>query len=139
MFHTAQFLVSATGIAYGTIKYLLPPPDEFALINHPLQSTMMHWHILFSPSLIFMIGLMWHRHILFYLRSHQKTGRNSGLIMAVTFIPMVISGYALQVSVHEGMKNLFIWMHISMSCFWFFSYIVHIYIQFSGRKSLKSI
>lgn len=89
-------VVTATGVTYGWMKYLLEPADEFAIVNHPLQPWVLKLHIVSAPFLIFAIGMITMRHIWPHFKSGWKRGRRSGIGSALFATPMVVSGYLLQ-------------------------------------------
>ena len=88
--------VTATGVAYAWMKYLLHPLDSFAVINHPLQPLVLKLHIVSAPFLVFGIGMIALRHIWPHFRAGLRKGRRSGVSSMLILIPMIATGYALQ-------------------------------------------
>ena len=123
--HLANLLVGGTGVAYGILAYALEPADEFAIINHPLQPTLRHAHILLAPALVFAIGWIWQAHVWARIRKGYRPHRWSGLTLAATLAPMVISGYAIQVAEQEFWRSLWVWTHGLSSSLWLLFAAVH--------------
>lgn len=98
----SSLLVTVTGILYLGMKYLLPVPEGFSIIRHPLQPLVLKLHIITAPLLLFAIGAVAVRHIWRHLVSGTGQGRFSGWSAALTAIPMVFTGYLLQVFSSEG-------------------------------------
>jgi hypothetical protein len=123
--HSASALVGATGLVYGWMLYFGEPVDEFALVNHPQQPTLHNLHILFAPLLVFACGLLWRSHIWARIRAGFQSKRRSGIALAVLLVPMVSSGYLLQVSDEPATERLWVWTHGLSSCAWILIYIWH--------------
>ncbi|MFT4541915.1 MAG: hypothetical protein ACI841_000190 [Planctomycetota bacterium] len=125
LLHIATVAIGVTGLAYGWMKYFVEPADEFSIIGHPWQPHMQHWHILLAPLLIFGCGLIWKSHIWFKINCGAPARRVTGIALTVLLLPMVISGYALQVSNGETMRSFWIWTHGSSSVLWLVLYLAH--------------
>ncbi len=76
--------------------------DPWALVNHPLEPWLLKIHILVAPVFVFAVGLITIRHVLMHIRARIRRGRLSGLAMVWLMIPMVGSGYLIQVVSTEG-------------------------------------
>ncbi|MFT5286373.1 MAG: hypothetical protein ACI8TQ_002541 [Planctomycetota bacterium] len=124
--HGANLLVAGTGLVYGWMLYLVTPTDDFAVVNHPLQPDFQAWHILLAPLLIFAIGYSWQMHVWARIRYDFPHKRKTGLILFALVLPMIVSGYALQVSVEETAREIWLWMHLVASGGWILAYIVHL-------------
>ena len=129
--HTATLAVGGTGLVYGWMRYALEPEDEFALVNHPLEPTLQHGHVLFAPLLVFAAGLIFKNHVWARLRSGFRPRRRSGLGLTALLFPMIVSGYLVQVAV--AWRSAWIWLHGLTSCLWIGAYVVH---QLSPRRPL---
>jgi len=129
--HTSNALVGGTGLVYGWMRYFAEPSDSFAVTNHPLQSDVHHLHILTAPLLIFACGLIWPRHVWPRVRSSFAARRPTGLALAASLLPMILSGYAVQVSVDDTWQLVWIWVHVVTSSLWILGYLVH---QLSARS-----
>ena len=97
----SSVLVTATGLVYGWMKYLLPEPSGFSIVRHPLQPLFLKLHILAAPLLLLSVGSVAVRHIWRHLIGGTRQGRASGWSAALTTIPMIVTGYFLQVLIAE--------------------------------------
>ncbi|MCA9001225.1 MAG: hypothetical protein KDB61_04825 [Planctomycetes bacterium] len=123
--HGACLLVGGSGLIYGYMRYFATPDDPFSVVNHPLQPTLQHLHILAAPLLVFACGWIWEGHVWKRIRQGNPTRRRSGWTMVLTLAPMVVSGYAVQVSVDESWRTLWIWIHGVSSCLWLLFALIH--------------
>lgn len=123
--HVSTILVAGTGAVYAVMRYLLEPADPYAVVNHPLQPTLQHLHVLTAPFLVFGAGLIWREHVWKHFRNGVRSGRRSGLWMLPTLLPMVISGYLIQTTVTEGWRTAWIAVHLVTSALWLVGYAGH--------------
>jgi len=114
----ANVLVAGTGVVYALMRYVMDSTDEWAVVNHPWQPHVQHLHILAAPLLIFVGGAFWKRHVIEKMRGNSSNGRTTGLVLAVQFVPMVLSGYLIQVSVTETWRIVWIWVHLVTAALW---------------------
>jgi undecaprenyl pyrophosphate phosphatase UppP len=114
----ANLLVGGTGLVYAVMKYLMEASDEWAVVNHPWQPHVQHLHVLAAPLLVFAGGVLWKHHVLEKMRGKGSNGRATGLALAVQFIPLVASGYLIQVSVSETWRMTWIWVHLITGGLW---------------------
>jgi hypothetical protein len=91
-------LAALTGLVYAGMKYLIRPSDPFSVVNHPWQPGLLSAHVLVAPLLLFGFGLITREHILGRYRDRRaRGGRKTGIVTALVLVPMVGSGYLLQV------------------------------------------
>jgi len=123
--HVSTLLVGGTGIVYAVFRYLVKPADPYAVVNHPLQPFVQHAHVVVAPLLVFAVGLVWQRHVSprLWLRGFPR--RFSGLEMVLTLVPMVASGYLLQVATDESWRKVWVAIHLAASALWIVGYVVH--------------
>lgn len=123
-FHSLSAIVSLTGVVYFWMKHLLETDDPFALVNHPLQPAMLNVHILAAPLLVFVLGLIYGSHIAAKL---SKAGENkrSGLMALFSFLPMVFSGYLLQVASTPWLRQMALVLHLVTGAVFALTYLVH--------------
>lgn len=133
VFHAANIAVSVSGIAYGGVRYLLKPDEPFALM-HPAQPHLQHLHVLLAPLLVAMIGYFVHGHLHPHLKRDRKRGRRSGLSLVWMAAPMILSGYALQVTVSEAARSIAVWTHIATSVIWMAASIGHVITHLRRRR-----
>ena len=129
-------LVAGTGLVYGWMLYLSEPVDEFAVVNHPWQPDVQALHVVLAPALVFACALVWRAHVWARVRSGYPTRRRSGLTLFGLFVPMVASGYLLQVSADEAWRRVWIVLHVATSVIWIGAWIVH---QFTPRARAQDV
>lgn len=123
----AQFLTVATGFVLAWMIYLLKPVNEWDVFNHPWQKHVQGLHILVVPLLIFVVGIIWKKHIQERLFRRGQPRKFSGWILILILFPMVFSGYLLQVSSEEFWRNLHGQIHLWTSLVWSLMFLVHIF------------
>ena len=142
--HLSTLLVGGTGLVYAWMKYLMEASDPFAVVNHPLQPTLQHLHVLTAPLLVFGVGIIWREHIWKHWSRGVRTGRMSGLSMLLTAAPMVLSGYLIQTTVTEGWRTAWIVVHLATSALWVAGYLGHSVVlqrlraKIKGRREARS-
>ncbi len=125
LLHASSLTVGGTGLTYGYMRYFAEPSDPFSIVNHPLQSDVQHLHILLAPLGLFACGWIWQNHVWKRVRSGIKKHRRSGWLLMATLVPMVFSGYLVQVSEQESARLLWAWVHGITSCVWLLFALIH--------------
>lgn len=120
----ANLAVVGTGVVYAWMRYAVAPTDEWAVVNHPLQPSLQHLHVLAAPLLVFAVGLIWSGHVVAKLRN-GRNNRAAGIGLTALFLPMAASGYLLQVAVDESWRERWIWVHVAASGLWILAFVVH--------------
>ena len=123
--HLANVLVGGTGVVYAWMRYLAEPADEFSIVNHPWQPDVQHLHVLTAPLLVFASGLIWRDHVWRRIRSGFQPRRKLGLLLFAMLVPMIASGYLLQVAVDEAWRERWAWTHLVTSLVWVVAYVAH--------------
>lgn len=123
--HGSVALAGATGLVYGWMRYFAEPTDEFSIVNHPWEPDLKALHILLVPLLLFGCGLLWRTHVWKRIKSGYEERRYTGMALAILLLPMVLSGYALQVAAEEAWRDAWMWIHGVTSCLWVLLYLVH--------------
>lgn len=118
--YLTALVAAVSGVAYFGMKRFLEPADPWAVINHPLEPLALKLHILSAPVFLFAVGLITTQHIWRSLRSSLPTGRVSGLSAALTFVPLVLSGYLIQVVTAPLALEVLAWSHLGLGlvCVW---------------------
>ncbi|MGH9870449.1 MAG: hypothetical protein ACREAA_20125 [Candidatus Polarisedimenticolia bacterium] len=136
--HTSTAIVALSGIVYGCMKYLMATDDPFAVVNHPLQPWMLDLHVLSAPVMLFALGLIAQQHILAQLaRGAGRPGRTTGLIAISCLLPMVATGYLIQVFTHETARLICVVVHIGTGVIYTMMFLAHTVIsrRLTARRS----
>lgn len=112
------------------MRYLLEPTDEFSIINHPAEPALRTLHLLIVPIGLFLWGMIWRGHVWARWRIGVKERRKTGLQLMLLVAPMVISGYALQVTDEPAWRGIWIWTHGLTGAAFGLAYVAH---QFGPR------
>lgn len=123
--HVANAAVGGTGLVYAWTIWFVEPEDPFAVVNHPWQPLLKTAHIVSAPLLVFGLGLLWRDHVWARVRSGFRSRRRSGLALFALALPMIASGYLLQVAVEEPWPAVWRWTHVATSGLWVVIYVVH--------------
>jgi hypothetical protein len=134
-FGLLAFVVALTGFAYFAMKYLVESDDPFAVVNHPWQPTMLHLHVLASPPLILMFGMILNAHVMRRLRLPGTGNRWSGLASLVMFAVMIVSGYLLQVVSNQTALQALVAAHVGSGAVFSLSYVAHLIISLRLARS----
>lgn len=96
-----------TGITVWVMKDLLPRRDPFSVLGHPWQPHVLAAHLLIAPAVVFALGLIAREHIVHGWRyGRNGDGRRSGLLTVLWALPMILSGYLLQVVTGDLLRRL---------------------------------
>jgi len=133
--YAGALLASVTGIVYGWLRYAVKPDDPYAVVNHPLQPHLLHAHVVTVPLLVLMLGVFWRDHAARYWQERLREGRRSGLVAWASVVPMIVSGYAIQVSVSATARSLWIGVHLAASTAWMGAMVTHAVIHWRSRRS----
>ena len=134
-FNGLSAAMTATGFLLFWMKYLLVSDDPLAVVNHPLQPLMLDLHLLASPAILVIFGIVFNAHVVSKLTKRVPL-RRSGLASLGTFGVMVLSGYLLQVAVHEYIRLAILWLHLGSGLVFAASYTVHVV---AGLKSWRRV
>ncbi len=137
-FNALSFAVAATGFAYLWMKYVLRNDDPFAVINHPWQTAMLDLHVVASPALILIFGIVFNSHVMKKLRATGLPNRRSGFTSLGTFAAMVVSGYLLQVSSSERWMQALVVVHVGSGAIFSLVYATHLVISARLARRLQS-
>ncbi len=123
--HASALLVGGTGLVYAWMRYLVTPADPFAVVNHPWQPACQHLHVVVAPLLVFCAGLIWRRHVWAGYRLRILSRRRSGLELALSLVPMIASGYFIQITVEDAWRRSWVWVHLTTGVLWIAGYLAH--------------
>ncbi len=136
--HLANALVAGTGLAYGAMRYLMEPADEWAVVSHPWQPHVQHLHVVVAPLMVFAVGLIWGRHVTMRLRDGGR-GRTSGVGLLVSFAPMAVSGSLIQIAVDPGWRTAWVVLHVAGSLLWITALAIHQAQALAARKATAAV
>jgi len=128
-FGVLSLIVGVSGIAYLWMKYFVENSDPTAVVNHPWQPAVFNLHVLASPALILMFGIVFNSHIVRKLGNRRPPNRRTGLISLVTFGTMGVSGYALQVITSEAWLAAVVVVHVASGLVFGAVYVTHLLIS----------
>lgn len=103
--HFINIVVGGSGLLYGYFRYFVVSRDPYSPASHPLETWMQAAHIFLAPLLVFGVGLIWNHHIWENYRNSLSTKRFSGISLALLFVPMVATGYLVQISVDDDWRK----------------------------------
>jgi len=122
--HIITYLTVIHGSIYGIYKYFLKVETEYGLRPHALQGIWQGAHIFLSPLLIFIFGMLFKDHII-KMYTSAKRKRKSGIGLVALMVIMILSGYLIQIVYAQEPKVLIAYIHIAISVFFSFIYLVH--------------
>jgi len=132
--HGSNLLVSGTGLVYAWMRYLARASDPFAVVNHPWQPQVQHLHLWTAPLLVFAGGLIWRSHVWKHWSEGVRSGRRSGLSLALTLGPMTLSGYWIQTAISDPWRRAWIAVHLITAGLWLLGYGGHLLALWRRRR-----
>jgi hypothetical protein len=123
--HATNLLVAGSGIALAWCVYLRAPTDPEALVD-PLQGRLQHAHVLVAPLSTLALGAAWAMHAWPKWRSGESQARTSGLTLIGLSLPMILSGYLLQISASLEARAAWSLVHTLGSLAWTAVALLHI-------------
>lgn len=128
-FNGLALVTAATGFAYLWMKYFMVAQDPFAVVNHPWQIAMLNLHVVASPMLILIFGIVLNSHVMKKLRAPRLPNRRSGYVSLATFAAMVFSGYLLQITANETWLQALVIVHAAAGALFCVIYGAHLVIS----------
>ena len=127
-------ITALTGIIFAVMKYALQSSDPFAVVNHPLQPFMLSAHVVVAPLLVFGFGWVFTNHIWPGFTSGIARKRKSGLWSMGAIVPMVLSGYLLQVATADATRQAMAIAHWISSALFVLAYVIHLVTKKAARS-----
>ncbi len=127
LLHLSLALLVLSGVGFAVMKYLIVPDDPYSAAGHPLQPWALSLHVLAGPLALFAVGLIFREHITG--RRRQRNGRStigSGMLATALLLPMVASGYFLQVVTQETLRKVLVVVHLASGGLYAAGYAVHL-------------
>jgi hypothetical protein len=138
----SNFLVVSTGLLLAWNKYFATSTDPYSSASSPWQIRSYNAHILTAPILVFAIALIWNRHI--WPRWKNGTVRefgwlkiNTGRLLMFLIVPMIWSGYGLQITADELWRKILITVHLVTSGAWTLGFVLHLIKARAKKRSRK--
>lgn len=138
LLHLSSLAVGGTGLVYAWMRYLATPEDPFAVVGHPWQGAVQHLHLLGAPLSVLAIGSLLRLHAWTALRLGVRDGRRSGLLLLASALPMIASGYLLQVTGEPGWRSVWVGVHLVASGLWIAGHVAHAWRAVRARGSGRS-
>jgi len=129
-----SLLTLATGVGYFVTKYLFTTSDPFAVVNHPWQPFFLKAHILVSPLLLLALGAVAVDHVWKHFATGVRLSRRTALVTAISVLPMVLTGYLVQVLTGEGWVRAMAISHIAFGTIYGIGLVLHSWIV---RRALR--
>lgn len=123
--HISVAASTVTGAVYAWMKYFMETDDPFSVVNHPWQPAMLHLHVLLVPMLVFGLGWIFSGHIWKKYSSPSKQRRRTGVAMMIVGVPMIATGYLLQVTTNETALKASTVAHWITSILFVLGYLAH--------------
>ena len=137
--NVSAVLTAATGFVYLVMKYFMTNDDPFSVLNHPWQPQVLALHLLIAPLLIFAIGLIMRDHVFGWLHEERaRCGRASGIYTTLLAVPMIASGYLLQIFTDPGPRRWLAWVHIGCGVLFTTLFLVHLIVTRMVQRALQN-
>ena len=127
--HVAHLLVAGTGLVYGVLKYFFIIEGEYGPEPHAAQGWWQHAHVITAPLLALLLGAFLRAHAWPLWKKKIQEGRKSGIGLMGFILPMVFSGYLIQIAMSDLWRTIFVWIHVVVSCLWVVAYAVHYWVH----------
>jgi len=131
-------LVALSGVVYGYLLYFGEFEDEFGPVSHPWSPALQTSHVVVAPLFVFALGMIWNYHIVQKLASGARPRRRTGILLLSQTLPMIASGYLLQVSVDPWWRDVWIWSHVVTSLLFCVALIGHLLARAKPRRPLTN-
>lgn len=127
LMHGGTLVLGITGIAYAVFKHLMVNDDPFSAYSHPLQPWMLAIHVLAAPVMVFAVGSIFKDHVLAGMRNGAPRGvRRAGLSTLALVIPLILSGYLIQVLSSGAPRTWSGWIHLGLGAAFLAFYVAHL-------------
>ncbi|HEX9428704.1 MAG TPA: hypothetical protein VGA64_13075 [Candidatus Polarisedimenticolia bacterium] len=135
LLHLATFAAAATGAVFLWMKYLLTTDDPYSVVHHPWQPAVLALHVLTVPALVFALGMIAREHVIGrFLEGRPHPSRPSGIAAMLVTVPMIVSGYTLEVLTGAGARKAFAIAHAASGVVFALVYAFHLFLARPGRR-----
>lgn len=121
----ASVLTSLTGVVFAIMKYAMKSDDPFAVANHPMQPHVLAAHVVVAPLLVFAFGWMFGNHIAPAFANRVAPRWKSGVFTVAVLVPMIASGYLMQIATADALRHSMAIAHWVSSAFFVIAYATH--------------
>jgi hypothetical protein len=129
-------LSTLTGAVYYVMKEWMRPRDPFSVLGHPWQPYVLAAHVLVGPLVVFALGLIAREHIVERIVSGRpQTGRRTGLFISSLALPMVVSGYLLQVVTAPAGRRFLSLLHLVSGLLFALLFVGHLLATAARRRA----
>ncbi len=113
LLHAGTWLTAASGVVYFWMKSVMQGSDPFSALHHPWQPQMLALHVLAGPILVFALGLIARGHVIEgYRDKAPHPARSSGAMTVLPALPMIASGYLIQVVTGTTVRRTLVIIHL---------------------------
>ena len=126
----ATWWMAVTGAAFFCMKYLMSATDPYSVVHHPWQPHALSLHVIGGPVAVFSLGL-----IARLLDARQRRGRATGLVLIALALPMIASGYLLQVVTDPMVKRLLVGAHVLSGALYTLLFAGHLLVSRSAKRA----
>jgi len=128
-----------SGIVYYLMRDVLRRSDPFSVLGHPWQPHVLAAHVLVGPFVVFALGLIAREHIIGRARNGQAAGgRRSGLTTILLAVPMILSGYGVQVVTSPPGRRFLGLAHLAAGLAFALLFGMHLWRAARRRRSGES-
>ena len=132
-------LSTLTGSVYYVMKEWMRPRDPFSVLGHPWQPHVLALHVLAGPVVIFALGLIAREHIFERIVSGRPLiGRRTGLLISGLGLPMIASGYALQIVTSPAGRKVLSLLHLVSGVLFALLFVGHLMATAARRRAAAS-
>ncbi len=123
--HISNYTILITSIVYFIFRYFFTVEGDWGEEMHPVTPYLQKLHILLVPLLVFTIGMFYRDHVHKRIVTGMLRLRTSGIILIISFVLMVFTGYLIQVLNDQTLRRGVVFSHLIISGLWSFAYLYH--------------
>jgi len=123
--HAGWGLVAVSGLVYGWLKYFASHADPDSRLARPWQPAVLAVHVLVAPLAVFALGVVLRRHALARLSAGERDRRRTGLVMTLFAVPVILSGYVVQVLTGDAARRWIGYVHAGLGLIYAVGYALH--------------
>ncbi|PYS95710.1 MAG: hypothetical protein DMF50_07575 [Acidobacteria bacterium] len=136
LLYASAVAAAGTGGVYIWMKWLLPATDPFSIVHHPWQPSVLSWHVLVAPFLVFALGLITREHIIGrFLEGRPRRGRATGVLAVVPAAAMIVTGYLTQVLTDAAARKAMGIAHAASGALFTLLFLAHLVAARPGRRA----